>query len=268
MIHLSDSRHPLQRHASRRQALGYLAAGTLLASLPSPGSRCDAGDSTPPVTRPGAVQTQASRVYVFVDKTGLGHQHGVEAKLSASSLVLGASQNAGKLVFDMKSFSADTAAARKYVGLGGSTDASTRGAVNTNMRGPAVLDVARYPTATFEVTSATATGQTSSRGLPTYQLKGNFTLHGVTRPLAFSADVEQRSGWLHVRGRFSINQTSFGIQPYSKAFGAIGVTDRLTIFGDLYVAPTDQVAMADIPSSKPSRSRLTIHTDTPDPGKQ
>ena len=250
MIDLSGYRDASQQHASRRQALGFLVAGALLASIASPGSACHAADNTPPATRPADVQTQASRVYVFVDKTGLGHQHGVEAKLSSSTLVLGASQNAGNLVFDMKSFSADTAAARKYVGLDGTTDASTRGAVNTNMRGPAVLDVARYPTATFEVTSAEATGKTSSRGLPTYELKGNFTLHGVTRPLAFLADVEQRSGWLHVRGRFSINQTSFGIQPYSKAFGAIGVADRLTIFGDLYVAPTDQVAIREIPSSR------------------
>ncbi|WP_182867314.1 YceI family protein [Rhodopirellula sp. JC639] len=247
----------LTRHhrCSRRSAVGLIAA-TLSLSLASPPVSSKALETSPaqetsrPQPKPAEVQTQASRVYVFVDKIGLGHQHGVEAKLSSGTLVLGAHQNAGTLVFDMKSFSADTPAARKYVGLSGTTDASTRGAVNTNMRGSAVLDVARYPTATFEVLSAMPTGASSPRGLPTYQLRGNFTLHGVTRPLVFLADVQQRSGWLHVRGSFTIKQSSFGIQPYSKAFGAIGVTDQLKVFGDLYVAPTDKIAMMEIPSSE------------------
>lgn len=211
---------------------------------------CLGQTASPSVPKPAEVQTEASRVYVFVDKTGLGHQHGVEAKLTASTLVLGAEQKAGTLVFDMTSFSADTAAARKYVGLSGTTDASTRASVNTNMRGPAVLDVRRYPTATFEIESAKETGTVGGRGLPTYELRGNFTLHGVTKPISLIADVEQRSGWLHVRGSFLINQTSFGIKPYSKAFGAIGVTDQLKIYGDLYVAPTEHIVMATIPSNK------------------
>jgi polyisoprenoid-binding protein YceI len=200
--------------------------------------------------KPADVQTEVSRVYVFVDKTGLGHQHGVEARLKTSTLALGAETNAGRLVFDMASFDADTVAARSYVGLKGTTDESTRSAVNQNMRGQAVLDVTRYPTATFDIASAKATGQTNSRGLPLYKLEGNFTLHGVSRPLTVVAEVEQTRGWLHVRGNFVINQTSFGITPYSKAFGAIGVADELRIFGDLFVAPTEHVALANIPSRK------------------
>ncbi|XZE55032.1 YceI family protein [Planctomycetaceae bacterium SH139] len=201
-----------------------------------------------PSYQPADVQTQASRVYVFVDKTGLGHQHGVEAKLLSSRLVLGAAQNAGKLTFDMKSFEADTPVARKYVGLEGTTDEGTRSAVNSNMKGSAILNVAKYPTATFKIDSAIASGQTNSSGLPIYELKGNFTLHGTTRPLAISVEVEQTRGWLHIRGSFVIKQTSFGITPYSKAFGAIGVADPLKIYGDLYVAPTASVAMTDIPT--------------------
>jgi polyisoprenoid-binding protein YceI len=201
-----------------------------------------------PTYHPADVQIQASRVYVFVDKTGFGHQHGVEAKLLSSTLVLGADQNAGKLVFDMTSFDADTPVARQYVGLTGTTDEGTRSAVNNNMKGSSILDVATYPTATFDVVSALATGQASSSGLPIYQLQGDFTLHGTTRPLTVTAEVEQARGWLHVRGNFVINQTSFGITPYSKAFGAIGVADPLKIYGDIFVAPTDKVAMSSIPS--------------------
>jgi hypothetical protein len=144
-----------------------------------------------PSFQPADVQTEASRVYVFVEKSGLGHQHRVEAKLSISTLVLGATENAGQLVFDMTSFNADTPAARKCVGLTGTTDEGSRSAVNANMKASAVLNV---------------------------------------------------------RGNFTIKQTSFGITPYSKAFGAIGVADELKIYGDLFVAPTRHVAMNDIPA--------------------
>ncbi len=203
---------------------------------------------TAPSFQPADVQTEASRIYVFVDKTGLGHQHGVEAKLLTSTLALGSDHDAGRLVFDMTSFNADTPAARKYVGLTGTTDEGTRTTVNNNMRGAAILNIAKFPTATFDVASAKATGQSTSSGLPMYRLEGNFTLHGTTQPIVVMAEVEQARGWLRVRGSFNIKQTSYGITPYSKAFGAIGVADQLKIFGDLFVAPTQNIAMSDIPS--------------------
>ncbi len=199
---------------------------------------------------PGDVNLGVSRVYTFVDKTGLGHQHAIEGKLSSGNLMLGLESSAGQLVFDMRSFDADTAAARRYLGLEGTTGESTRAQVNANMKGNQVLDVARHATATFEIVSAIPTGQTSKRGLPTYQLTGDFTLHGVKKPISVLTEVEQARGWLHVRGNFVIAQTSFGITPYSKAFGAIGVADSLRIHGDLWVAPNTRVSMEQIPERK------------------
>ena len=204
-----------------------------------------------PSYKPADVEVGSSRVFVFVDKKGLGHQHGVEAKLLPSTFALGAEKDAGKLVFDMTTFDADTPAARKYVGLSGETDKATRDAVNENMRGEAILNVKKYPKAIFEITSAKATGRLSTRQLPTYVLEGDFTLHGITLPQKILVEVEQVRGWLHIRGSFTINQTAFGITPYSKAFGAIGVADSLKIFGDLYVVPTEHITMTDVPSSQP-----------------
>lgn len=40
---------------------------------------------------------------------------------------------------------------------------------------------------------------------------------------------------LHVRGRFAVLQTQYGIKPFSKGLGAIGVADELQIWGDLWV---------------------------------
>lgn len=49
-----------------------------------------------------------SRVYVFVDKTGVvGHQHSIEGRLSSGNM-LQSNTGTGSLVFNMKSFDADT----------------------------------------------------------------------------------------------------------------------------------------------------------------
>jgi polyisoprenoid-binding protein YceI len=150
----------------------------------------------------------------------------------------------------MRSFDADTLSARRYLGLSGTTDQSTRSKVNANMKGADVLNVRQFPRATFDVASALPTGKSSKRGLPTYQLSGTFELHGTKQPIRIVAEVEQARGWLHVRGNFTIQQTSYGITPFSKAFGAIGVADALRIHGDLWVAPNTRISMTNIPEHK------------------
>ncbi|MEI7698796.1 MAG: YceI family protein [Planctomycetia bacterium] len=183
----------------------------------------------------GDVNLKDSRVYIYVGKTGLGHNHGVEGRLKSGRVQLGQPENAGELVFDMTSFDADTDASRRYVGLEGSTDKSTRQQVNVNMKGADVLNVQKFPLATFRITSAKLLQEKGRQGLPEYQLDGRFTLHGVTQPLRFQATGEEKDGRIHLRGSFSILQTNYGIRPYSKAFGAVGVTDKLTIYGDLWL---------------------------------
>lgn len=230
-------------------ALQCFAILCLLAVQPSSVSAQDRSTAQE-FTKPGDVNLGASRVYTFVDKTGLGHQHAIEGKLASGSLMLGATSDAGQLVFDMKTFDADTPVARRYLGLEGTTGDSTRSQVNDNMRGSQVLDVARYPTATFVVDSAVATGQNSKRGLPTHELIGSFTLHGVTKPIRVVAEVERVRGWLHVLGSIPISQTTYGITPYSKAFGAIGVADGLRIYGEFWIAPNERISMNNIPEKK------------------
>ncbi len=194
----------------------------------------------------GQVNQQASRVFVFVDKKGIGHQHGVEGSLSSGSLRLNQASDAGKLVFDMTSFDADTPRARAHFQLEGKTDDSTRGKVNANMRAY-TLKPDRYPEATFVIKSSLPTDRKTSRGLPVYELMGDFTLCGRTRPLRVMVDAEMAKGWLHIRGSFNIKQTEYGITPYSMALGAIGVADTLKIDGDLFVAPDAQSDLSTIP---------------------
>ncbi len=188
------------------------------------------------------VSVKKSRVYIFVDKTGFGHQHGVEGRLKSGSLKLGAVENAGEFVFDITSFDADTDAARRYVGLQGSTDQSTRQQVNDNMKNKQILNAREYPTAKFAIKSAEMLDRKDRNGTPLYELAGEFTLRGKTRPLKIEVAAETKDGMSHVRGRFSILQTQYGITPFSKALGAIGVADKLTIHGDVWVATENSAA--------------------------
>lgn len=189
---------------------------------------------TPPA--PGAVDLASSRVYVFVAKARLGHDHAVMGSLRAGQVQLGAAEQAGQIVFDMQSFRADTPEARKTLGLDGETDESTRRQVDDNMLGPAVLDAANHPTATFDIRSALPAAQPAAPGKTAYDLVGSFTLHGVTQPLTVRAEAETIGPIVRLWGGFAIRQTDFRIKPFSKLGGIVGVADELKIYGDIRVA--------------------------------
>lgn len=204
-----------------------------------PATDATRGELPPPA--PGEVSLPHSRVFIHVGKVGLGHEHAVMAQLRQGTIHLGAAKSAGLLAFDMQSIVADTPDARKYVGLEGETSEATQNQVNTNMRGPDVLDVTQFPTATFIIDSARPLPTKSEQDPPQYELAGKFTLHGVQRPLRIAATVtEVKNGYQHLRSGFKIRQTDYGIKPFSKALGTIGVTDELTIYGDAWLRSEGQ----------------------------
>jgi polyisoprenoid-binding protein YceI len=214
-----------------RAAAIYLVAASCCVAV---GQQPVAAPARP--SAPGDVDLQASRVFVFVGKTGLGHDHAVVGRLQAGQVRLGAADQAGMLVFDMRSFDADTAEARAALGLPGQTDPITRKQVNDNMLGGDVLDVARHPTATFLIRSALPAPNLSRDRKPVYSLAGAFTLHGVTRDIVVPVEVDQRDQVLRLRGGFAVKQTDFGMRPYKKLGGVVGVADELQISGEILVA--------------------------------
>jgi hypothetical protein len=196
------------------------------------------------VLEAGDLELESSQVFVYVGKTGFGHEHAVSGKLASGHLDLDSVAPRGELVFDLASFEADSQGARRYLGLKGSTDDDTRRQVNANMRGKAVLDVESHATATFTLTSVTPLQELSARKLPQVELTGDLTLHGVKREVRVVADREEKQGWIHLRGGFPLLQTDYGITPFSKAFGAVGVTDELHVWGDFWIAKDRRVLEA------------------------
>lgn len=217
----------------RAQSVGVLI---LVASMVTPSTQCF-GQGALNVS-PGDVEPTASRIFTFVQGTGMGHSHGIEAKLQSGRLILGAEQDAGQFVFDMKSFDADTKLAREVVGLEGETAAWMRDQVNKEIHSEALLDTLKFSTATFDIESSRPLGLHKKTGNPGYELVGKLTLKGVTQPIKFPVEVALKEGWLHVIGKFAFKQTDYGIKPVSKGLGSVGVTDQLTVNGNIWIAPS------------------------------
>jgi polyisoprenoid-binding protein YceI len=195
-----------------------------------------ANDAAPRELHAGDVDTELSRVYVFVGKKRLGHEHGVEGMVQEGEIHLESSDSPGKIVFDMTSFAADTDAARDYVGLEGTTSEDERSDVTSTMTGSKVLHVKEHPTATFEISSIKKLDEQTEDGHPLYEFAGKFTLHGETNDIEFrGATTEEKNSRVRLQGDFRIKQSDYGIKPYSAFFGAVAVTDELKVYGDLWI---------------------------------
>jgi polyisoprenoid-binding protein YceI len=207
------------------------------------GSRCRTGsalaehEGKPAPAKAYQVDTSASKVFVKVGSaTRLGHLHGVEGKLKSGNLALGGE---GTLVFDMTTFVADTQEARKRVGLARKKVSRNEAKkVTAAMRSRDVLDVDRYPTATYRITSATPLDKQATGQPGAYRLEGRFTLHGKEQPLKMKVKVESTGkGRWKMTGSFTLRQTDHGITPYSALGGLARVADELEIQGDLILTP-------------------------------
>ena len=192
--------------------------------------------------RQGKIDTKQSRVYVSVRKTGrLGHDCAIEGYVKSGHILLGATRDAGEIVFDVSTFVANTAAARRYVGLGGTIPAGTRQQITANMLSPSVLDASRFPKAMFKITSAKRVGEENDSNSRKYRLDGKFTLHGLTRPLQVDVEATDEDGAMRLRGDFYLWQTQFGITPFRRAFGTLGIADQLTVYGEILLEDDAQL---------------------------
>ena len=112
--------------------------------------------------------------------------------------------------------------------------ASDRQKIAETMRDE-VLEIGEYPDIIFNSTGIAAT----KTGEGQYQAKitGELTLHGVTRPVTISAQLEFGNASLRARGGFSLKQSNYDIKPVSVAGGTIKVKDELKFTFDIVAHP-------------------------------
>ena len=98
-----------------------------------------------------------------------------------------------------------------------------------------VLEITKFPEITFKSSSVNATK--SGEGQYQARISGEISLHGVSRPLAITAQLEFGDKLLRAKGAFALKQSAFGIKPVSVAGGTIKVKDELKFTFDIVAHP-------------------------------
>jgi polyisoprenoid-binding protein YceI len=94
------------------------------------------------------------------------------------------------------------------------------------MRGPRVLDVARFPQVTFR--SRAVAGRVASPGVYELQVTGDLSVHGITRAFTLPVKVEVGGDGLTASGVTVIRHDQFGMEPVSVA-GVVKVKNEIRV---------------------------------------
>ena len=177
------------------------------------------------------VDPAATSVVVQVGRAGLfkfaGHDHevavpGVGGRISVDSTDPSRSRVA--LQFDAK--------ALKVTGKG--EPAEDVAEVQRTMLSERVLDVARYPTISFE--SDRVAVQQRTAGILTLRVDGRLTLHGVTKTVTVPVAVRLNGSRMTATGEATVRQSDFGIRPVSAGGGTVRVKDEVDVMFSVVAA--------------------------------
>jgi polyisoprenoid-binding protein YceI len=165
-----------------------------------------------------AIDTKTSVMTVRVYKAGvfsaLGHNHEISAPITGGAIDTSARQ---------VELQANAAALQVR-----DPDVSDkdRAQIQGTMLGPEVLDAEHHAEIVFRSTGTEPTGAGS------WQVHGNLTLRGQTKPI----EVQVREAGGHYIGTSRFRQTDFGIKPVKVAGGTIQVKDEIRIEFDIQLA--------------------------------
>ena len=88
-----------------------------------------------------------------------------------------------------------------------------------------LLQATLHPTVSFEIMNIIKNEQN-------YTIEGNLTLNGITQPISTEATITQREEEINLFGQFSINLTSFGMEPPSMFF--LTVRNQIDVMYNLH----------------------------------
>ncbi len=110
--------------------------------------------------------------------------------------------------------------------------------VEGQVRGPEILDSAKFPRILFEARQLEA-AQVPSGGSGEFQamLVGTLTLHGRSRPMKFPIQGRVAADRLTATAAVTFRQSDYGIKPYKAALGTIAVRDEVTVEISLVAIP-------------------------------
>jgi polyisoprenoid-binding protein YceI len=174
-------------------------------------------------SRQYTLDPKASQIAVHVGKAGLfgfaGHEHDVVVGNFRGSVTLDPEQ-LGRSSVDI---TIDSASLRV---TGKGEPAKDVPEVQATMVGPKCLDVARFPSIRF-VSKSVSAGRASGAARD-LAIRGDLTLHGVTREITLSVRLEVAPDSIRATGATTLRQKDFGITPISIG-GVVNVKNELAL---------------------------------------
>jgi hypothetical protein len=190
--------------------------------------------SAPPAEVPGAtyyrIDPQASTVHILVYRGGtfakLGHNHVMSSKSLTGRVWMHRelARSGFEMAFPVADLIVDDPEARQAAGseFPPEIPEADKQGTRKNMLRAEVLDGETYPR--VELRSAKIEG-----ALPAPQVTARITIKQVTREVVVPVKVTVTGDQLRATGEFALQQTDFGMKPFSVAMGALEVKDRLDV---------------------------------------
>jgi hypothetical protein len=177
-----------------------------------------------------SVQPGESRLTVLVYRAGrlanMGHNH-VISSVALSGEVYLAEEHAAtalELRLPVGSLTVDIPELRAAAGADfpGELDQEARDGTRSNMLGERQLNAAAWPEIILR-------SRAVSGALPDLEVSVDIAVRDQIRRLTVPVSVLVSQGRLTATGRFSVNQTDLGLEPFSVMMGALSVRDQLDI---------------------------------------
>ncbi len=187
-----------------------------------------------------AVSLLMVRVYRDGPLARLGHNHIVSTKdVGGYARRTDGEALTADLYVRVADFQVDDPALRAAAGEAFSSvpTAEDIDGTRNNMLGPAVLDAASYP---FVRARAILPHDPRTPGVSdTAPMEVRFEVRGGSRTLVLPATIDSGDGHVRLRASATLNQSDFGIEPFSVLGGALRVRDALELDIDLVFVPIE-----------------------------
>ena len=221
------------------RSIFIVGAAAFLCACPSTNVRQPPASTTavPTISAPdvrGAtlytIDSMASDVQIHVFRGGtlarLGHNHVMTSKHVTGRVWLQSAfeRSAFELTFPVAELIVDDPAARAAAGseFPGEIEADDREGTKKNMLRAEVLDAEHHPMISLRSVRVSGPQQNA-------QVIARITIKDVSRDVTVPMVIAVQGARLTARGEFDIQQTEFGMKPFSIGMGALEVLDRLHI---------------------------------------
>ena len=175
-------------------------------------------------SRAFSIDPKASSVQAHVGKTGIGSFAGHDHNVLAPSLQ-------GDVSADFDDLPRSTVEVLVNArAMTVSEEGEPKGdapKVQQAMRGPNVLNVARFPLIRFR--SREVSGRKISDTSYELQVQGDLSLHGMVKPVVVPLKVQVQGDTLTADGKISLKQSDYGMKPTTAAGGLVQVEDEVPV---------------------------------------